>query len=215
MTDIQLIHGSDDFYPIQRVHTWGQLNRVDRHIFFLSTGRNSCSDIAYLLKMHREDVRNRLCLLRLLGYVALRTQDGKSILVERILESVTLLQPYHRLCVQYFHDTVCLAFPSVQQYFVHYRITMEQLESQFVIFLRFLVRAIQAADQKIDKMLDSIIQSYRLCTVHEDQYTIIIQCFLEALKYCLQEQWTAELEESWTYLCHVTEYAILAKCQQI
>lgn len=215
MTDIQLIHGSDDFYPTQRVHTWGMLERSDRRIFFLSTGKNSCTDIAYLLKMKRETVRNRLCLLRLLGYVSLQTKTGKRIAIQPIVESMRTLYPYHRLCVQKFYDTLCQELPELNQYFSRHHITLEQLESEFVTFLRFMIRAMQYTDQKVEIMLDAIIRGYRLCSVTEEQFEIVIRCFLEAVHYCIQEMWTDQLGESWNCLCHVIEYAIFAKCQQV
>lgn len=213
MTDIQQLHGNDDFYAIQKTGDWSKLSRIDRHIYFLSTGRNSCTDIAFLLKADRSFVRNRLCLLRIQNYVLIKKNTEEFIHVDALKSSFELIQNFRIMFVQQFYTLMFHEFPDLQNYVTSNRLTMPHLESEFFTFVQFLIQIAQQNDPNATKTLDSIVKGYRLCKINEKQLERVIYCFLKAFSHCLNTQWDTITEESWRRTCIIVEYAVLALCQ--
>jgi len=212
MTDIQLMHGNDDFYSIQKKEDWKKLSRIDRHIYFLSTGSNSCTDIAFLLKVEREFVRNRLCLLRIQNYIQLRKNPQDIIHIDALQVSFELIQPFRTMFVQQFYTLMIQEFSELKKYILDHHVTMSQLESEFFTFVKFLIQVAEQTSSNV-KTLQSIVSGYKLCRIDEKELDKAIYCFLKAFAHCLQTSWNNYIEDSWKRICIIVEYAILALCQ--
>lgn len=208
MTDIYLMHGNDDFYPYQVVRNWKDLDRIDRQIYFLSNKKNSCADIAFLLKKSRKFVRNRLCVLFIQGYIILNVPIRFN-LIERSLYD---LREYKQLCTLQFYEQLKEHFSLSNDR--NSNLNSEQLESEFFSLIHFIVRVVEMNQPDVIQTLISIIRVYHLQTFLEQTYDIAIRSILYAFSYCLQDEWDSELEDSWERVFAILKCCLLDLSQQ-
>lgn len=209
---MQLAHGNDNLYPIQVSNAqWISLDRYDKHIFFLSTGKNSCDDIARLLRQEPSFVIGRACVLHVRGILCLKENERMLYSVSSIEQVVLLLDRFKTLCVKVFYDFLQKGNPKISVYVAV--VSENQLESEFFTMLHFLSRIATTPGEQIYALFLSIIDGYRLRKLSDIEIEILISSLMQAISHCLLDSFTPEIEKSWRNFCFILKHAIFALCK--